>query len=41
MSIKAIALGGADNSTAAFTNYRLFRTKEPGEAPAPVDGIVR
>jgi hypothetical protein len=41
MSIKAIALGGADNSTAAFTNYRLFKTKEPGEAPAPVDGIVR
>lgn len=41
MTIKTIALGGGDNTTAAFTNYRLFKTKEPGEAPAPVDGIVR
>ena len=41
MSLKTIALGGGENSTAAFTNYRLFKTKEPGEAPAPVDGVVR
>jgi hypothetical protein len=41
MSLKTIALGGGDNSTAAFTNYRLFKTKEPGQAPPPVDGIVR
>lgn len=41
MTIKTIALGGGDGATAAFTNYRLFKTKEPGAAPAPVDGIVR
>ena len=41
MSIKAIALAGSDGSTAAFTNFRLTKTKEPGEAEAPVDGIVR
>jgi hypothetical protein len=41
MTIKTIALGGGDDSTAAFTNYRLFKTKEPGEAPAPVDSVVR
>ncbi len=41
MLIKAIALGGANNSTAAFTNFRIIKTKESGEAPAPTDTVIR
>jgi hypothetical protein len=41
MLIKAIALGGSDGSTAAFTNFRIFKTKEPGEAPPPTDTVIR
>lgn len=40
-TIKAISLGGADGSTAAFTNFRIIKTKEPGEAPAPRDDVIR
>jgi hypothetical protein len=41
MLIKAISLGGANGSTAAFTNFRIVKTKEPGEAVAPTDSVIR